>query len=224
MKLYAVTKHTKIYLGDNIDLLDVCKEKNQVVITDPPYGVFYKNKTWDKEIPPQEMLDRCLAVSPTNIWFGAASKMLDYASYNPNPDRILIWHVKFTTTKTGKNGMYYRYHPIFCWNLPKKRQKEICFDVISLKTEAAKNPYYHPAQKPLILMFELIRAFSTSNNIIVDPWLGSGTTLAAAIIANRQAIGIELNEKYCEEAAERCELAERQEREYIAKYEDMQIF
>ena len=61
----------------------------------------------------------------------------------------------------------------------------------------------HPAQKPLSLITQLVRVSSDPGNLIIDPFMGSGTTLLAAKNMGRKAIGIELEEKYCEIAAER---------------------
>lgn len=61
----------------------------------------------------------------------------------------------------------------------------------------------HPAQKPLALMRHLVADFSDVGEVILDPYMGSGTTIVAAKALNRRAIGIELEEKYCEIAAKR---------------------
>lgn len=59
----------------------------------------------------------------------------------------------------------------------------------------------HPAQKPVRLMTDLIQLFSNGGETILDPFMGSGTTLRAAKDLKRKAIGIEIEEKYCEIAA-----------------------
>lgn len=62
----------------------------------------------------------------------------------------------------------------------------------------------HPTVKPLALLGYLCRLTATpAGGTILDPFLGSGTTLLAARMAGRPAIGVELDEKYCEIAARR---------------------
>lgn len=61
----------------------------------------------------------------------------------------------------------------------------------------------HTTQKPDGLIRSLIDLFSDAGELVLDPFVGSGTTLAAASYLGRQAIGVELEEKYCEIAAKR---------------------
>jgi site-specific DNA-methyltransferase (adenine-specific) len=62
----------------------------------------------------------------------------------------------------------------------------------------------HPCPKPLDLFLRLIEAFGQfCDNPLVDPFMGSGTTLRAAKDLGRKAIGIEIEERYCEIAARR---------------------
>lgn len=61
----------------------------------------------------------------------------------------------------------------------------------------------HPTQKPIKFLQRTITRFSHVGNTILDPFMGSGTTLVAAKNLNRRAIGIEREEKYCEIAAKR---------------------
>ena len=60
----------------------------------------------------------------------------------------------------------------------------------------------HPTQKPVTLMKRLINDFFPTG-VIADPFMGSGTTLRAAKDLGRKAIGIEIDERYCEAAVER---------------------
>lgn len=61
----------------------------------------------------------------------------------------------------------------------------------------------HPTQKPLSLMMELISDFTQPGDIILDPFMGSGTTGEAALKLGRKFIGIEQNADYCAIAAKR---------------------
>ncbi len=62
---------------------------------------------------------------------------------------------------------------------------------------------FHPTGKPLPLVAKLMRAGSDESALVLDPFMGSGTTLRAAKDLGRRAIGIEIEEKYCEIAAKR---------------------
>ena len=62
----------------------------------------------------------------------------------------------------------------------------------------------HPTQKPEALMRWCLSFPWTQHTEILDPYMGSGPTLRAAKDLGRKAIGIEIEERYCEIAAERC--------------------
>lgn len=61
----------------------------------------------------------------------------------------------------------------------------------------------HPNEKPYSLMCKLVRLCTSQGETIVDPYAGSGTTLLAAKNLHRKAIGIEIDEQYCEIATNR---------------------
>jgi DNA modification methylase len=61
----------------------------------------------------------------------------------------------------------------------------------------------HPSQKPQALLRELLSTFSLVRQVVLDPFCGSGSTLLAAKRLGRRAIGIEIEERYCEIAAKR---------------------
>jgi site-specific DNA-methyltransferase (adenine-specific) len=61
----------------------------------------------------------------------------------------------------------------------------------------------HPTEKPIGLLETMIGASTTAGQIVIDPFAGSGSTLVAAKGIGRKAIGIEIEERYCEIAAQR---------------------
>lgn len=61
----------------------------------------------------------------------------------------------------------------------------------------------HPTQKPISVFGSLVGRFTAPADTIIDPFMGSGTTLRAAKDLGRKAIGIEIEERYCEIAAQR---------------------
>jgi DNA modification methylase len=66
-----------------------------------------------------------------------------------------------------------------------------------------KIAYQHPATFPEQLALDHISSWSNPGDLVLDPFVGSGTTLKAARLLGRRAIGIEINERYCEIAAKR---------------------
>jgi site-specific DNA-methyltransferase (adenine-specific) len=78
----------------------------------------------------------------------------------------------------------------------------------------------HPTEKPLSLMLELIELFTKPDDLICDPFMGSGTTLLAAAALGRRAVGIELDPKYYALACARIEalpMGRFEARAHIAK-------
>jgi site-specific DNA-methyltransferase (adenine-specific) len=75
-----------------------------------------------------------------------------------------------------------------------------CLAIAGTVGQAGKGTRHHPTEKPVSLMAELIRK---TQGVVADPFAGSGTTLRAAKDEGRRAIGVELDERYCEIAAKR---------------------
>ena len=61
----------------------------------------------------------------------------------------------------------------------------------------------HPTQKPERIIRQLVTASTRPGDVVLDPFAGSGTTLVVAKATGRRAIGIEIEERYCEIAAKR---------------------
>ena len=73
-----------------------------------------------------------------------------------------------------------------------------------------KDKKQHPCQKPSGLFVSILSDFSKKDDLILDPFLGSGTTAIACERLNRRWIGIEISEEYCEIAARRIEAETKQ--------------
>ena len=193
-----------IYHADCRDILPLLEPGSvDLVLTDPPYGVNIAG--WDKEVP-YEVLPTLLTVSSGAIaWFGASAMLqTDIANFAEPPERILIWAPKFSLAHTGKKGIFYRWHPVYLWRVPDKHDGPT-HDVMTHGTDG-RNWWNHPGTKPIKLIRDLV-GLSPDGGIVLDPFMGSGTTLRAAKDLGRRAIGIELEERYCEIAAKRLQQA-----------------
>jgi site-specific DNA-methyltransferase (adenine-specific) len=106
------------------------------------------------------------------------------------------------STGQSKLGGFSTFENILCYG---KHPKRIYQDAISLSSVSNLNSdtLDHPCPKPLKLFTWLVDVASLDHAIVLDPFLGSGTTLVAAKLLGRRAIGIEIEEHYCEIAANR---------------------
>jgi site-specific DNA-methyltransferase (adenine-specific) len=78
---------------------------------------------------------------------------------------------------------------------------------ISAPKNGEKEQGKHPTQKPLDLLKRIVLASTNENDIILDPFCGSGTTgVACGCAGNRSFIGIEIDKNYCDLAAKRLNL------------------
>lgn len=82
---------------------------------------------------------------------------------------------------------------------PGRRGQARCRDRFGFNAAAR----LHPNEKPLSLLHKLVALCSDEGEIVVDPFMGSGTTLRACKDLGRRAIGIDLVEAHCETAAKR---------------------
>ena len=64
---------------------------------------------------------------------------------------------------------------------------------------------HHPTEKPIDILRQMIESSSVIGETVYDPFAGSGSTLIAAAVEGRKAIGVEIEERYCEMAAKRFE-------------------
>lgn len=102
---------------------------------------------------------------------------------------MAVWQVKGKTGWTWNGGGY----------VPNVYKGKVVVGFACANGEVRE----HPTQKPEWLMGAIIQQHTNPGDLIVDPFSGSGTTLVAAKHAGRRAVGVELNERYCEAAAKR---------------------
>ncbi|MDD1427516.1 site-specific DNA-methyltransferase [Dolichospermum sp. ST_sed9] len=134
--------------------------------------------------------------SPRNekfLWYVKNSE-----TYTFNLDDIRDPNVKYPNQK--KNGKI-RVNPLGknptdVWEFPK---------VTSGQNRSSKERTPHPAQFPSAVIQRIIQVSSHQNQIVLDPFLGSGTTAMVALDLNRLVIGFEIREDYCDIAANRIE-------------------
>jgi len=88
-----------------------------------------------------------------------------------------------------KTDLYSKYPSTF--NLPKGDKYKS--NILKYKKDYDG---YHPTQKPILLLEDLIKTFSNENDLVVDLTMGSGSTLVACQNTNRNGIGIEMNDNY----------------------------
>lgn len=184
MKPYYEHAGITIYHGDCREILPGLP-KCDAVITDPPYPDYYASE-YGYAADAIALLGT-IPVKQFVFWSAKAEFPLDYTA-------VHIWD-----KKTGCGSEYER---IFERNGAKNWKVLRHYLVNSTVAASFGGDTFtgHPSQKPIRLMRELVERTSGS---ILDPFAGSGSTLAAAKDAGRCAIGIEREERYCEIAAKR---------------------
>jgi hypothetical protein len=112
---------------------------------------------------------------------------------------IVCWHKIFSTTRSplGANN----WEPVLIYN--KGKRGERLSDYFQATFINDKIAAQHPCPKPLKALKELIKILSLPKELILDPFLGSGTTAVAAKQLGRKCIGIEIEEKYLKIAKSR---------------------
>lgn len=228
MKPYYQHNGITIYHGDCRDVLP--QLSGDLIVADPPYGE--KQASWDGDKPDPVLWDLMhSALSAGGIlyywgFWGHADWVL------PNARRVgfvpqsqITWWFR-----TGRPEKFsYREDTESAWYFSKGEPRvfNAAEDLEPYEDESnyqryghkGKHPgtvwiasrifHNHPqnvgheTQKPLELIEKMIRISSNPGDVVIDPTFGSGTTLRAAKNLGRRAIGIELDERYCEIAARR---------------------
>ena len=94
--------------------------------------------------------------------------------------------------------------PCHVWNGGKTTSNVWSIPKIIPRGKTESEPGEHPTEKPIDLPMKAIQLFTNAGELVLDPFMGSGSTLEAAKLCGRKAIGFDVEEKYCEMAARRC--------------------
>lgn len=182
------------------------------VITDPPYGISLKehgrngydwqianDETQEAGMAAIEWADEldiplCVFASPDKPWPGKWRNMLVWdkgGAVGGGGDIATCWKRTWELIQIRRNP-------------PLSGSRDA--SVLQFHVGQGNFPL-HPTQKPLGLMEYLVGKLTTQGDVIVDPFAGSCTTLLAAWNLGRQAMGIEVDERYCEVGAKRLDAA-----------------
>jgi DNA modification methylase len=199
-----------IYHGDCRELLPHVEA--DAVVTDPPYGIgadrtqanraglqggkalapsrdYGELTHWDQVPPSSAEVEALLQVGRYHVLFGG-----NYFDLPPSRG-WLVWD-----KETGSN----RYADAeLVWTDLDMAVRLVRFQWKGM-LQAQKEPRFHPTQKPMPVMTWALGFLPDDAKTVVDPYMGSGTTLKAAKGLGLRAIGIDREERYCEIAARRC--------------------
>lgn len=196
-----------IYNGDCLNVMKQFEDKSfDLVLTDPPYGVnleydIYKDtedswfKLMTQVIPEMKRIGQMVILPSCQI------RRLHWIYTNFPPDWLICWY-KGSTGCSAYIG-FNDWEPHIVYG---KRKKVWMHDYFKATNNEKMGNYGHPCPKPIEWANHLIE--KSKSDTILDPFMGSGTTLVAAKKLSRKAVGIEISEKYCEIAVKQIE-AER---------------
>jgi DNA modification methylase len=217
MSLYYQDDYVTLYHGDCLDHLDYWLDAD-VLVTDPPYGSETKNGYGRRDSSIRRAMledgydgrtianDSTTAVRDAALEVWGARPVIAFGTPRlPDPpgnwDHRLVWDKR----EPGLNGGPWRYthESIFVRGEGWKRTSASSFSILSYPSgNGSPEKKDHVHAKPIALMMRLIEA--APDGTIADPFSGSGSTLVAAKNLSRRAIGVELEERYCEIIAKRC--------------------
>ncbi|MDR6172626.1 site-specific DNA-methyltransferase [Curtobacterium sp. SORGH_AS_0776] len=202
MKPYYEDDLVTLYHGDCLEI-DMWATADTLV-TDPPYGVDYDSGRQRDKLAKSILNDKDTSFGDGVLSLWGDKPALVFGSWKiqrpAHTKALLIWDTKGALGMGDLRIPWKPSHQEIYVLGSGKWQGERGSDVISVAPvqSMAKNGRVHPHQKPLRLMDELIAKTVGS---IADPFAGSGSTLISAQRMGRRAIGVELDEAYCEKAA-----------------------
>jgi site-specific DNA-methyltransferase (adenine-specific) len=216
--LIKVLTPNNIYLGDCLDLMPQIPDKSvDMILTDPPYNIARDNNfasmgragidfgEWDKNADIFSYIKECFRVLSKNgsfVVFNAWKNLGDIVKIAERHGFITKDMIRLEKSNPMPRNRDRRYITDFecaIWfTMPGAKW---IFNRQDLNYQRPKfihsiDKGLHPTQKSLKLMENLVKIHSNQDQVILDCFMGSGTTCLAAKNLNRQFIGIEKEEKY----------------------------
>ena len=210
IKPYYDKNEIIIYNNDCLQVMKQFDDKSfDLVLTDPPYGVGYEYDSIDDT---QENLKVLVDKSMPEILRVGKVSLITCGNGNqhlyPPPTWTLAWVI---TAGAGQNKWGFTcWQPVLAYGKNPYRANRMGArpDIVMSNERSERNA--HSCPKPINLWTEvLLKGSVKDTDIILDPFMGSGTTLVAARRLGRRAVGIEISEKYCQIAVKRIEQEKR---------------
>jgi len=175
-----------------------------LTLTDLPYGVnlkydIYKDTEENWYNLMGKALPEIIRISKMAILPSCQIKRLKWIYNNFPPDWLICWY-KGSPGHAAYIG-FNDWEPHLVYGRTKNRL--YMHDYFQTKSSPKKGLYGHPCPKPIEWAKWIIQRASEESNLILDPFCGSGTTCVAAKMLNRNYIGIDISEEYCNISRER---------------------
>jgi site-specific DNA-methyltransferase (adenine-specific) len=208
-KPYFQNDLVTLYHGDCLEITEWLEA--DVLVTDPPYGVAWKSSTMSNaNVPKSEIInnDATPDVRDRSLELWGLKPALVFGSWKvarPTQTRHrLIWHKKANIPGMRSHAWFSADEEIYVLGTGFVGKPEQNVLVTNDRRDGAYGEVArlgHPTPKPVGLMERLIA--KCPDGLIADPFAGSGATLVAARNLGRKAVGVEMEEKYCELIASR---------------------
>ena len=192
--------NARLILGDCRDVLPTLSGVDAVVITNPPYGVEFRDKSSDSEF-------RRLRSGSHKSSNRVAIIMGPTAAFAfPVPRWVACWARPASSSRSMVGG-FNHWSPILLYGNLTMRVDFRSWHAIA---NAYEHGFGHPSPKPECVMNWLVSELTGMHNLVLNPFMGSGTTGVACARLGRRFIGIEIEEKYFSIACRRIDDAYRQ--------------
>jgi site-specific DNA-methyltransferase (adenine-specific) len=193
------------YESDGIVIYNCdCREilhslKADVTIADPPYNVGMDYSGGDARGDYPEWTASWVRTAPRPLVVTPGHANLAMWLAMERPRWTCAWVKPNQNSASALNG-WNVWEPVLVYG---KHRKPVGQDAWVIPIALQSDTGNHPCPKPLPFWKALVVSFSLDTDTILDPFMGSGTTLVAAKLEGRKAVGIEIEERYCEISAKR---------------------